>query len=171
MKKWLTLSFLSLAFFFYMSDRALFGLLVIPIQESTGLSDIQIGLVDTVMFWVYAAVVPFAGILGDFIDRRKLIALSIVLWGAATALTGLVGGFLGFVLVRSVLMTGIQTVYTPAASALIAEEHGKTRGTVAWHWLAGRLLDIRRDYCRRRNLVFRICCVVWQGGARTTGQM
>lgn len=129
MKKWFTLSFLSLAFFFYMSDRALFGLLVIPIQESTGLSDIQIGLVDTVMFWVYAAVVPFAGILGDFIDRRKLIALSIVLWGAATALTGLVGGFLGFVLVRSVLMTGIQTVYTPAASALIAEEHGKTRST------------------------------------------
>jgi MFS family permease len=64
MKKWFTLSFLSLAFFFYMSDRALFGLLVIPIQESTGLSDIQIGLVDTAMFWVYAAIVPFAGVLG-----------------------------------------------------------------------------------------------------------
>lgn len=32
-------------------------------------------------------------------------------------------------LVRSVLVTGIQTVYTPAASALIAEEHGETRST------------------------------------------
>ena len=129
MKKWFTLSFLSLAFFFYMSDRALFGLLVIPIQESTGLSDIQIGLVGTAMFWVYAAIVPFAGVLGDIFDRRRLIAFAIVLWGAATALTGLAGGFLGFVFVRSVLLTGIQTVYTPAASALIAEEHGATRST------------------------------------------
>ena len=38
MKKWITLAFLCLAFFFYMSDRALFGLLVIPIQESTNQS-------------------------------------------------------------------------------------------------------------------------------------
>jgi len=127
MKKWLTLSFLSLAFFFYMSDRALFGLLVIPIQKSTGLTDVQIGFVDTVLFWVYATIVPFAGYLGDRFDRRKVIAVSILLWGVATALMGFVGGFIGFVLVRSILLTGVQTLYTPAATALIAEEHRETR--------------------------------------------
>lgn len=127
MKKWFTLSFLSLAFFFYMSDRALFGLLVIPIQKTTGLTDVQIGLVDTVLFWVYAVLVPFAGFLGDRFDRRKVIAVAILLWGAATALTGLVGGFVGFIVVRSVLLTGVQTLYTPAATALIAEEHRETR--------------------------------------------
>ncbi len=130
MRKWCTLSLLSLAFFFYMSDRALFGLLVIPIQKVTGLDDVQIGLVDVVMFWVYALLVPIAGCLGDRFDRRRLIAASIVLWGAATALTGLAGGLVGFIVVRSVLVTGIQTLYTPAASALIAEEHSDTR-TVA----------------------------------------
>ena len=36
MKKWITLAFLCLAFFFYMSDRQLFGLLVPLIQEETG---------------------------------------------------------------------------------------------------------------------------------------
>lgn len=127
MRKWFTLSFLSLAFFFYMSDRALFGLLVIPIQKTTGLTDVQIGLVDTVLFWVYAFLVPFAGLLGDRFDRRKVIALAILLWGAATALTGIVGGFVGFIVVRSILLTGIQTLYTPAATALIAEEHRETR--------------------------------------------
>lgn len=127
MRKWFTLSFLSLAFFFYMADRALFGLLVIPIQKSTGLSDVQIGFVDTAMFWVYAILVPFAGMLGDRFDRRKIIAIAILLWGAATAMTGFVGGFLGFIVVRSVLATGVQTLYTPCATALIAEEHKGTR--------------------------------------------
>lgn len=127
MKKWVTLSFLSLAFFFYMSDRALFGLLVIPIQQTTGLTDIQIGCVDTILFWVYALLVPVAGYLGDRFDRRKVIALAILLWGGATAVTGFVGGIVGFVIVRSIVLTGVQTLYTPAATALIAEEHHETR--------------------------------------------
>lgn len=127
MRKWMTLAFLSLAFFFYMSDRALFGLLVIPIQQTTGLTDIQIGCVDTILFWVYALLVPVAGYLGDRFDRRKVIALAILLWGGATAVTGFVGGIVGFIIVRSIVLTGVQTLYTPAATALIAEEHHETR--------------------------------------------
>lgn len=127
MRKWLTLSFLSLAFFFYMTDRALFGLLVIPIQKTTGLTDIQVGLIDSVMFWVYAALVPFAGLLGDRYDRKRIIGVTIVLWALLTAATGLVGGFIGFVVFRSVLMTGVQTFYTPSAMALISDEHKTTR--------------------------------------------
>ena len=53
-KKWITLAALCLAFFFYMSDRQLFGLLVPLIQEETGLTKIQIGMIDTVMYWVMA---------------------------------------------------------------------------------------------------------------------
>ena len=48
MKKWVTLAFLCLAFFFYMSDRQLFGLLVPLIREETGLDNIQIGMVDKI---------------------------------------------------------------------------------------------------------------------------
>ena len=50
MKKWITLAFLCLAFFFYMSDRQLFGLLVPLIQEETGMSKVQIGFIDTVLY-------------------------------------------------------------------------------------------------------------------------
>ncbi|MBR4653593.1 MAG: MFS transporter [Kiritimatiellae bacterium] len=129
-RKWTTLAFLCLAFFFYMTDRHLFGLLVIPIQKETGLSDIQIGFIDTVLFWVIALAMPFSGWIGDRFARKRVIAVSIVLWGLFTVAMGLVGGFIGMLLVRSILTPGVQTLYGPSANALIASEHRETR-TVA----------------------------------------
>ena len=64
MKKWITLAFLCLAFFFYMSDRQLFGLLVPLIQEETGMSKVQIGFIDTVLYWV-VALMPLLGCCAD----------------------------------------------------------------------------------------------------------
>lgn len=126
-RKWLTLGFLCLAFFFYMSTRQLFGLLVIPIQKETGLSDIQLGFIDTVMFWTLAAVVPFAGMLGDRFSRTHIIAGAIFFWGLFTALTGLAGGLVGLIALRSVSITAAQTFYGPSAYALIADKHKETR--------------------------------------------
>ena len=48
--KWVVLALLSGAFFFHQADRALFGLLTIPIQEDLGLTDLQIGWVNTALF-------------------------------------------------------------------------------------------------------------------------
>lgn len=107
--KWLTLGFLCLAFFFYMSTRQMFGLLVIPIQKETGLTDIQLGFIDTVMFWTLAAVVPFAGMLGDRFSRTHIIAGAIFFWGLFTALTGLAGGLISLIALRSVAITAAQT--------------------------------------------------------------
>jgi MFS family permease len=131
MKKWVTLAFLSLAFFFYMTDRQLFGLLVIPIQQETGLNDIQLGFVDMAMYWVLACAMPFSGLLGDRFPRGRIIAVSIILWGVLAALTGLAGGLAGFLLFRSVGMTAAQTLYAPSAYALMASEHKTTR-TIAF---------------------------------------
>ena len=129
MRKWVTLAFLCLAFFFYMSDRQLFGLLVPLIQEETGLSNLQIGLVDTVMYWVLAFAMPFSGFAGDRWPRTRVIAVAILGWGVLTLLTGFMGGLLGFILVRSVVCTSVQTFYGPSAYALMADEHKATRTT------------------------------------------
>ena len=126
-RKWLTLGFLCLAFFFYMSTRQMFGLLVIPIQKETGLTDIQLGFIDTVMFWTLAAVVPFAGMLGDRFSRTHIIAGAIFFWGLFTALTGLAGGLISLIALRSVAITAAQTFYGPSAYALIADKHKETR--------------------------------------------
>jgi len=129
MKKWMTLAFLCLAFFFYMSDRQLFGLLVPLISEETGLNKVQMGFIDTAMYWVLALMMPFSGLLGDRYARTRIIALAIVGWGVLTALTGFAGGLVGFLLLRAVGCTAVQTFYGPSAYALIADEHKATRTT------------------------------------------
>lgn len=129
MKKWITLAFLCLAFFFYMSDRQLFGLLVPLIQQETGLSKIQIGFIDTAMYWVIAIMMPFSGFAGDRWPRTRVITCAIFGWGAMTLLTGFAGGLFGFILLRSVICTGVQTFYGPSAYALMADEHKTTRTT------------------------------------------
>lgn len=129
MRKWVTLAFLCLAFFFYMSDRQLFGLLVPLIQDETGLSKLQIGFVDTVMYWVLALMMPFSGFAGDRWPRTRVIAIAIAGWGVLTLLTGFIGGLLGFIIVRSVVCTSVQTFYGPSAYALMADEHKATRTT------------------------------------------
>ena len=129
MKKWMTLAFLCLAFFFYMSDRQLFGILLPAIQNETGLDDVQLGFIDTAMYWVIAIMMPFSGFAGDRWPRTRVITCAIFGWGALTLLTGLAGGLFGFLLLRSVLCTGVQTFYGPSAYALMADEHKTTRTT------------------------------------------
>lgn len=129
MKKWITLAFLCCAFFFYMSDRQLFGLLVPLICEDTGLNKVQIGLIDSALYWVLALMMPFSGLAGDRFPRTRIIALAIVGWGALTVLTGFAGGLVGFLLLRAVAFTAVQTLYGPSAYALMADEHKTTRAT------------------------------------------
>ncbi len=129
MKKWITLAALCLAFFFYMSDRQLFSILLPAIQKETGLDDIQLGFIDTAMYWVIAIMMPFSGFAGDRWPRTRVITCAILGWGTLTLLTGFAGGLFGFILLRSVLCTGVQTFYGPSAYALMADEHKTTRTT------------------------------------------
>jgi len=127
MRKWLTLAVLCCAYFFYMSDRMLFGLLVLPIQKETGLTDLQIGMIDTVVYWTIVLLAPVSGIMGDRFSRTRIIACAVTLWGLFTAATGLVGGIVGFVAVRAILVTAAQAFYGPSAYAHIASQHKETR--------------------------------------------
>lgn len=129
MRKWITLAFLCAAFFFYMSDRQLFGLLVPLIQKETGLNRVLIGSIDTAMYWVLALMMPFAGILGDRLSRTRIITIAILGWGTLTFCTGFAGGLIGFLLLRCIGCTVIQTFYGPSAYALMADEHKETRTT------------------------------------------
>ena len=55
--KWGLLGLLCCSFFFHQADRALFGLLTIPIQNDLHLTDTQIGLVNTALMVVAAVAV------------------------------------------------------------------------------------------------------------------
>ena len=125
--KWVVLALLSGAFFFHQADRALFGLLTIPIQEDLGLTDLQIGWVNTALFCTLAVTTPFAGVLGDRFSRKWIITGSLLFWSLMTACTGFVGGICGLVFFRSVATGGGESFYAPSAFALLASHHRETR--------------------------------------------
>ena len=125
--KWTLLAFLCGIFFVYTVDRALLGLLAIPIQSETGMSDVRFGILNSAVFWTFAAFVPFAGLIGDRFPRRKVIGLAAVAWSTMTVLAGFAGGFWSLALLVSFAITVPQTLYGPAANALIAQEHVETR--------------------------------------------
>ena len=125
--KWTVLAFLCGIFVVYTVDRALIGLLAIPIQKDLGLSELQLGVLSSAIFWTYAAVVPFAGLAGDRFNRAKLIGLAAVSWSTMAVLAGFAGGFASLLLLASFALVIPQTLYSPTASALIASVHKDTQ--------------------------------------------
>ncbi len=125
--KWWLIAMLSCAFFFHQADRALFGLLTIPIQQDLGLTDVQIGWINTTLSWTLAAMTVVAGFIGDRLSRKWIITLSLIAWSITTICMGLVGGFVGALFFRSIA-TGVgESFYAPSAYALIAAHHKETR--------------------------------------------
>lgn len=135
--KWLLLAMLSLAFFFHQADRALFGLLTVPIQNDLGLTDVQIGWINTVLSWTLAAMTMIAGFAGDRFSRKWIITCSLIFWSLMTICMGLVGDWslFGFVIpaffvvmfFRSIATGGGESFYAPSAMALLASHHRETR--------------------------------------------
>jgi len=135
--KWLLLAMLSFAFFFHQADRALFGLLTIPIQEELHLTGGQMGWINGALFATLAVMTPIAGFCGDRFSRKWLITGSLIFWSITTACMGFVGDFhiLGLVIpaflsvmfFRSIATGGGESFYAPSAYALIAVHHKETR--------------------------------------------
>ena len=125
--KWFLIAMLSCAFFFHQADRALFGLLTIPIQDDLHLTDVQIGWINTTLSWTLAAMTVVAGFLGDRFSRKWIITLSLIAWSLMTICMGFIGGFVGALFFRSIA-TGVgESFYAPSAYALIAVHHKETR--------------------------------------------
>ena len=125
--KWFLIAMLSCAFFFHQADRALFGLLTIPIQNDLHLTDVQIGWINTTLSWTLAAMTVVAGFLGDRCSRKWILTLSLIAGALMTVCMGFVGSFAGALFFRSIA-TGVgESFYAPSAYALIAVHHKETR--------------------------------------------
>ena len=125
--KWELLALLSCAFFFHQADRALFSVVLIPIQKDLGLTDGQLGEIGSWMFATLALMVPLAGFLGDRLSRKWIITISLLFWSCATSFTGMATGLFGLILLRSVATGGGESFYAPSAYALLASHHKTTR--------------------------------------------
>ena len=135
--KWLLLALLSGAIFFHQADRAIFGILTIPIQNDLGLSDVQIGWINAVLSWTLALMAMVAGPVGDRFSRKWVITLSLLSWSLMTMMMGFVGDWrIGAVVIPAFftvmffrsLATGVgESFYAPSAMSLLAAHHKETR--------------------------------------------
>ena len=135
--KWLLVGMLSCAFFFHQADRALFGLLTVPIQKDLGLTDIQIGWINTVLSWTLAGMAFIAGPVGDRFSRKWVITLSLISWSVMTFMMGYAGDWTIFgiavpaffvVMFFRSIATGIgESFYGPCYPPLISQYHKETR--------------------------------------------
>lgn len=75
-------------------DRQILSLMVEPIKQDLGLSDLQVGLLQGLAFALLYAVVGIPiGMLADRISRRRIIAVGVLFWSACTALCGFAGSY------------------------------------------------------------------------------
>ena len=135
--KWLLLALLGSAFFFHQADRALFGLLTIPIQDELSLTDVQIGWINTVLSWTLAGMALVAGPVGDRMSKKWLITGSLIAWSLMTVMMGFVGDWrIGAVFIPAFFVvmffrsiaTGVgESFFGPCYPAFIAAYHKETR--------------------------------------------
>ena len=125
--KWELIVLLWFAYFFNQADRQVYSFVLPSLQADLQLDDIQAGLVGSIFMWTYALLVPVAGYAGDAFRRKWIVFWSLLLWSAATILSGATSGVLGLILFRSLATGGGEAFYYPAANSLIGQYHEKTR--------------------------------------------
>lgn len=124
---WELLALLWLAFFVNQADRQIFGVVLISIRRDLGLSDAELGMIASVLFWTLGLLFPVAGYVGDRWSKKWTITGSLLFWSTATMCTGLCRSAWQLVALRSVATGGGEAFYAPSAFALIAKFHRRTR--------------------------------------------
>jgi len=121
-KAWVLIGFLWVCYLLNHADRQVVYTLFPALQKEFGLSDPVLGLTGALFLWVYGFCSPFSGVLGDRLPKRHIVAGSLAAWSSLTALSGL--AFNGAFLLTCRVFLGLsQSLFFPAASALIASAH------------------------------------------------
>lgn len=92
--KWELIIMLWVAYFLNQGDRQIFNVVIPLIKEDLHLTDVQLGFVASVFTIVYGCLVPFGGYMGDFLKRKWIILISILIFSIGTLCTGFSGGCL-----------------------------------------------------------------------------
>src|SRR5438067_4206982 len=118
-------------------DRQLVASMGPAIKADLKIGDARFGLFTSVFLWVYGICSPFAGYVADRVGRRPVIVGSLLVWSAATFVTGFASSFEGLLAARAALGVS-EAFYMPAAVALIVDYHqGTTRARATGLHLSG----------------------------------
>lgn len=150
-----TLGLLLLAYILSFVDRNVMAILVGPIRETFGISDVQFSLLHGWAFTLFYIVlgVPI-GWLADRVSRKLIIVGGVFFWSVMTCLCGVAKSFGSLFAVRTGVGVGEATL-SPAAYSLMSDMYppdrlrwataiftmGITLGTGASYMIGGWLFD------------------------------
>jgi len=121
-KAWLLVGFTWVAYCLNYSDRQVIFSIFPILKSELHFTDAQLGMTGSAFLWVYGFCSPIAGQIADRFSKRRLVALSLLLWSGVTALTGL-SHSVGMVLTCRALTGVTESLFVPAAVALVANAH------------------------------------------------
>ncbi len=120
--KWILVAILFLAASLNYADRGALTAVFPLLRKDLGMSDMALAAIGSFFLWSYALFSPLAGYLGDRFSRSVLVTWSVVAWSVVTVLTSFVQTTEQLLAMR-VLLGVAESLYIPAALALIAEHH------------------------------------------------
>lgn len=121
--EWTLIACLWVCYVLNHADRQVVYTLFPALQKDFGFSDATLGLTGALFLWVYGLCSPVAGILGDRWSKTGLVAGSLGVWSAFTVLSGFSPNG-PFLLVCRALLGVSESLFMPAAYALMANAHG-----------------------------------------------
>ncbi|MCE5347678.1 MAG: MFS transporter [Bacteroidales bacterium] len=127
--KWELIILLWLAFFFNQADRQIFNIVLPSLRDDLGFTDADMGLIASIFTLFYGLMVPLGGIIGDRINKKYILIVSLLVWSAATLVTGFSYTLVQLIILRSIALGGGEAFYAPSANSLICEYHQNTRAT------------------------------------------
>jgi MFS family permease len=119
---WILIGLLWCVAFLNSTDRSILIAVMPTLRTEFGITDTQLGLINSVFFWIYAATAFLAGRLGDSVRRTRVILYGLVFWSIATGFTSLSTGFAMILGFRGLVAFG-EAFYYPTATALISDWH------------------------------------------------
>jgi len=110
---WKIVVVLTLGWVLMYADRTILNPVMPHIAKEFGLTNAQLGLINSVFFIAYAIAQIPSGALGDKFGRRILLVPGFILFGLLTGITGLATTFGMFLFIRFVTGIGEGTYYGP----------------------------------------------------------
>ncbi len=119
---------LSLSVLINYIDRSNLSIAAPLLQSELGISNTQLGTLLSAFFWIYALMQIPAGWLVDRFDVKWVFALGFFIWSSATAVTGLLHGFIALFAVRLVLGIGESVAFPSYGKILCGHFSEENRG-------------------------------------------
>ncbi len=105
-------------------DKQVFSVVLEPMRLELGLTDSQVGMMQSIFYFSLAFFAIPASYLLDRWSRKKAIALMAIFWSVSTYLTGLGRGFLGVLLPRIGVGVG-EAAFGGGGTAMIGAAYPK----------------------------------------------